>query len=129
LSGDFIYFWCDEREKFALRMNLAILMPSCECQALEFSSFKLQRLLEWARPPDCGKQDECSDLTPLPVALYVRITPTSTTSILVGHKTVSAQPKVILPDQKDPKLLRPTYSILSGSKVGFTGDISESTPS
>lgn len=59
-------------------------------------------------PPDYGEQGECSDLTPLPIALYVRITLTSTDSFLVGHKPVRAQPKIIPPDQKDLKLLHPT---------------------
>lgn len=72
-----------------------------------FSNFK--RLLECARPPDCGKQGECADLTPLPIASHVAITVTSTDSFSVGQKTVKTQPKIIPPDEKDLKLLRPTY--------------------
>lgn len=114
----------------ALKMNLAILMSSCECQTLELSYFRFQETAGVVQvPPDCGKQGECSDLTPLPIALRVRITLTSTDSFLVGQKTVRAQPKIIPPDQKDLKLFRPIHRVLSGNKVGFTGDISESTSS
>lgn len=70
-------------------------------------------------PPDCGKQGECADLTSLPIALCVRITLPSTDSFLVGQKTVKAQPKIIPPDQKDLKLLHPTYRVLSGKKMIF----------
>lgn len=80
-----------------------------------------KRLLGWAMSPKCGKQGECSDLTSLPMALYVRITLISTDSFSVGHKTVRAGPKIVSPDQKDLKLLCPTCWVPSRNEVVLLG--------
>lgn len=71
-------------------MNPTILTSSCECQALEFRYYKFQETAGVGNAPDCGKEGECSDLSPLPIVLSVRITLTSTDSFLVGHKIVRA---------------------------------------
>lgn len=90
-------------------MNIVILVSSCECHIWSSVISNFKRLLKCAMPPDCGKQGECSDITALPIAFYLRTTLTSTNSFLVGHKTVRAQPEIIPLDHKDLKLSRPTY--------------------